>query len=320
MNVLAVMDARSAHDQLSRVKKAACTSLETLKEVKNMIPRHHQKELTRIKTCMDAQAVALAALKKSIAKIHDAGPSSYVHDVLDAHRKRTEREVSAQEPGHDNESGMSTYDEMLKWGKRKNVTDIAEAATPCRNAGREPPKKSARGRNGHTSQKHASSAMVEMCMQEPLDTYVKRLMELDPEVPRTAEQCVLMLSRIPKAGTNGKRLSVAESWHERRVIPIQARGMLKRVQKYEAGDSKRAFKKWTHGAGGDRIVPVDDFEKWVKGFRPGESIGVDMVQNYLQSFKLDVCRRTVQNYQALAIALSGSATCRAKYKQEARFV
>ena len=29
-------------------------------------------------------------------------------------------------------------------------------------------------------------------MQEPLDTYVKRLMELDPEVPRTAEQCVLM--------------------------------------------------------------------------------------------------------------------------------
>ena len=39
MNVLAVMDARSAHDQLSRVKKAACTSLETLKEVKNMIKK-----------------------------------------------------------------------------------------------------------------------------------------------------------------------------------------------------------------------------------------------------------------------------------------
>ena len=57
MNVLAVMDARSAHDQLSRVKKAACTSLETLKEVKNMIPRRYQKELTRIKTCMDAQAI-----------------------------------------------------------------------------------------------------------------------------------------------------------------------------------------------------------------------------------------------------------------------
>ena len=191
MNGCAVLNARSAHEQLSRVQEVLCDSLKRLTEDKNQLPRKVRKELTRIKTCMDAQAVALAAQKKSIAKIHDAGPSSYVHDVLDVHRKRTEREVSAQEPGHDNESGMSTYDEMLKWGKRKNVTDIAEAATPCRNAGREPPKKSARGRNGHTSQR-ASSAMVEMCMQEPLDTYVKRLMELDPEVPRTAEQCVLM--------------------------------------------------------------------------------------------------------------------------------
>ena len=317
MNGCAVLNARSAHEQLSRVQEVLCDSLKRLTEDKNQLPRKVRNELTRMKTCMDAQAVALAAQKKSIAKIHDAGPSSYVHDVLDVHRKRTEREVSAQEPGHDNESGMSTYDEMLKWGKRKNVTDIAEAATPCRNAGREPPKKSARGRNGHTSQ-HASSAMVEMCMQEPLDTYVKRLMELDPEVPRTTEQCVLMLSRIPKAGTNGKRLSVAESWHERRVIPMQARGMMKRVQKYEAGDSKKAFKKWTHGAGSDRIVPVDDFEKWVKGCRPGESIGFDMVQNYLQSFNMNACRRTVKNYQALAIALSGSATASAKYKQEAR--
>ena len=221
MNGCAVLNARSAHKQLSRVQEVLCDSLKRLTEDKNQLPRKVRKELTRIKTCMDAQAVALAAQKKSIAKIHGAGPSSYVNDVLDVHRKRTEREVSAQEPGHENESGISTYDEMLKWGKRKNVTDIAEAATPCRNAGREPPKKSARGRNGHTSQ-HASSAMVEMCMQEPLDTYVKRLMELDPEVPRTAEQCVLMLSRIPKDGTNGKRLSVAESWRPAGTSPCAA--------------------------------------------------------------------------------------------------
>ena len=98
-----------------------------------MIPRRYQKELTRIKTCMDAQAVALAAQKKSIAKIHGAGSSSYVHDALDVHRKRTEREESAQEPGHDNRSGISAYHEMLKWDKRENMTDIAEAETPCRN-------------------------------------------------------------------------------------------------------------------------------------------------------------------------------------------
>ena len=85
-----------------------------------------------------------------------------MHDVLDVHRKRTEREVSAHEPGHDNESGISAYDEMLKWGKRKNVTDIAEAATPCRNAGREPPKKSARGRNGHGRHtEHAKDALLD---------------------------------------------------------------------------------------------------------------------------------------------------------------
>ena len=263
MNECAVLNARSAHEQLSRVQEVVRDSLKRLTEDKNQLPRKVRKELTRIKTSMDAQEVALAAQKKSIAKIHGAGSSSYVHDALDVHRKRTEREESAQEPGHDNGSGISTYDEMLKWGKRKNMTDIAEAETPCRNAGREPAKKSTRGRKGHTSQ-DTSAEMVEKGLQKPIDTYVARLMNLDPNVPRTAEQCVRMLAVIPKDSTNGKMWSVAKSWSQRGVIPIQARCMTKRVEKYRKGDSKnvkKAFKKWAHGSGADRIVPIDEFNE-----------------------------------------------------------
>ena len=128
MNGCAVLNARSAHEQLWRVQEVVRDSLKRLTEDKNQqLPRKVRKELTRIEISMDAQEVALAAQKKSIAKIHGAGSSSYVHDALDVHRKRTEREESAQEPGHDNRSGISAYHEMLKWDKRENMTDIAEA-------------------------------------------------------------------------------------------------------------------------------------------------------------------------------------------------
>jgi hypothetical protein len=73
-----------------------------------------------------------------------------------------------------------------------------------------------------------------------------------------------MLAVIPKDSTNGKMWSVAKSWSQRGVIPIQARGMTKRVEKYRIGDSKnvkKAFKKWAHGSGADRIVPIDEFNE-----------------------------------------------------------
>lgn len=115
-----------------------------------------------------------------------------------------------------------------------------------------------------------------------------------------------------------ERGSIMDSWSQRGVIPIQARGMTKRVEKYRAGNSQKAFKTWAHGAGADRIVPIDEFNKWVNGFRPGQTIGSEMIKDYLMSINADVTKRTVDNYLALAIAMSGSATETAKYKQEAR--
>ena len=63
---------------------------------------------------------------------------------------------------------------------------------------------------------------------------------------------------------------------------------------------------------------LDEFKKWVTGFRPGMTIGKDMVQKFLLSKTETVCRMTVENYLALAIAYSETATASAKYKQEAR--
>ena len=230
MNVLAVMDARSAHDQLSRVKKAVCTSLETLKKGKNMSWRRRQQELTRIQICMDAQEVALSAQKKSFSNIDGAGSSSYV-------MKRMERGASLQkgcdEGVQDNGSGISAYDEMLNWNKRKKEADITEKATPHRER-----KYSTRDQQSQ----HSSAKKLEIMPNESVDQYAARLKNLDPSVQRTPEECVRMLAVLPKDGTKGKMHGVTVAWEQSGVIPITARTMQTRVTRYQEGDIKKAVR------------------------------------------------------------------------------
>ena len=47
------------------------------------------------------------------------------------------------------------------------------------------------------------------------------------------------------------------------------------------GNIMHAFKAWGHGPGIDRIVPVETYKKRVLSHRPGHTIGLDEVREYL---------------------------------------
>ena len=212
MNVPAVLDARSANEQLDTIRKVACSSLKLLQGVRKTLPRPMQKELKIVQTCMDAQGVALQAQNDSFKNIDRAGSTKYVMNSLKVDRKRKDVGSSHPEAGHGNGSALSDYEQMRQWEKRykasQKIADIAENVTPCRELRK------------HIIRGHAGAQQLEMCendANESVAEYAARLKKLEPDVQRTAEECVRMLAVIPKDGTNGKRHSVALAWEKNKV-------------------------------------------------------------------------------------------------------
>jgi len=237
MNVKSAVAVRDVQQTLSNVQEVLCEELQALQGA----PSQRAKDdcVRRIKQSAIVMKQALELQKSNIAKIRGAGRSAYVKRTLEARRQRQQRDENGGKR-------LSAYEEVISWGKRRqSELDQAEAITPCRKQ----PAKDAPAKESVPKRSHAQSD----------EHYIQTLMDLDPAVQRTAEECVLMLAQVP----NGKKHCVALSWSEREVIPFKWRGMIRRLEHLENGDEKKAFKSWGHGAGNDRIIPIDDYTKWV---------------------------------------------------------
>ena len=301
MNVKPAAAVGEVQQTLTNIHGALCEDLQALQQSSSK--RTRDDCMRRLTKCAKVFEKALDVQQKNLSKFSGTGGSAYVIRTTEAHRKRKQRDENGGKR-------LSAYEELMSWEERANDLEIAEAITksqklseaitPCR-------KQPAKGAPAKHSVLKRSQAQSD-------EDYIQTLMDLDPEVPRTAEECVRMLAQVP----DGKRHCVASSWSERNVIPFQWRGMIRRLEHLKKGNEKKAFKSWGHGAGKDRIAPVDDYTKWVLSHRPGESIGTDEVTQYLVQINAKVTASTVRNYLALAIKISESVTGSAKYKQEAR--
>jgi len=288
MNTKTVVAARAAHHVLENVHEALCDDLRVLKEtISQRAPLDAIRRMQKLTGVMD-QTLSIA--KSNYSKIRGACSSEYVMRTMEVERKRTTREQN-------NVKCLSPYEEVMKCGERSVDTDIANAITPCR-------KQKANTTPGQESslKKYRRGSSFD-------NDYVDQMMDLDDQVKRTPEEYVRMLSEVPER----HKLPVAQSWSERQLIPMTARGMMKRVTHLERGNTMAAFKAWGHGPGKDRIVPLETYTNWVLSHRPGHSIGLDEVRQYLSTIRVKpVGVQTVRDYHAMSLQMSESSSGTAK--------
>ena len=211
MNEKPVVAARAAHHVLENVHEAFCDELRVLQGTQSH--RAQADAVRRLSKCAVAMKQALTHQNGNFAKIRGAGASSYVMNTMEVERKRKAREEN-------NGKRLSAYEETIKWIEDASDTDIADIVTPRRI--RTPGQESA----------------LKICRTVSDDTYVQELMDLDPKVKRTPEEFVRMLAQAPEL----RKTSVAQSWSENGLIPMQPRGIMKYITHLANGNTMSAFK------------------------------------------------------------------------------
>jgi hypothetical protein len=244
MNTKAVVAARDVQRVLANVHEALHDEVRVLKSARSK--RAADDAVRRIHKCNTVLGQALAIQNGNISKIRDAASSSYVMKSQDVERRRKERQESGG-------TRKTCFDSAMDWAKDAMESEAAEAITPSKSA-------------------LSKERVLDQCRIQHQDSgqdYITEMMELDPQVSRTAEDCVRMLAAVPPGSTH----CVAQSWHERGVITMGPRGIVKRVAHLKKGDTQKAFKPWFHGAGQDGIVPLSVFDEWVLSHRAAYSVG-----------------------------------------------
>ena len=211
MNEKPVVAARAAHHVLENVHEAFCDELRVLQGKQSH--RAQTDSVRRLSKCVKAMKQVLTHQNGNFAKIRGAGASSYVMNTMEVERKRKAREEN-------NGKRLSAYEETIKWIEDASDTDIADIVTPRRI--RTPGQESA----------------LKICRTVSDDTYVQELMDLDPKVKRTPEEFVRMLAQAPEL----RKTSVAQSWSENGLIPMQPRGIMKYITHLANGNTMSAFK------------------------------------------------------------------------------
>ena len=231
MNSHAGVATRTVHRVFSDVHEVWHDDLLVLKSASSQ--RARDDALRRLTKSHTVFGQALAMQQVNISKIGGAGSSSYVERLKDVEKRRQER---VQAGG----KRKTRYEGLIDWSNSADMPDITEQPTPCR-----------------AKQAKRSSAKDRM-LDSTAQDYVQNMMDLEQTEPFwTAEECVRMLAKVPARERN----CVALAWSDNGVIPMQSRGILKKLAHFEKGDTKKAFRPWGRGAGPDRIVPADEFEK-----------------------------------------------------------
>jgi hypothetical protein len=118
-----------------------------------------------------------------------------------------------------------------------------------------------------------------------------------------------MLSQVPEK----HKKSVAQIMERPRTHSNEIERILKRITHLERGNTMGAFKAWGYGPGKDHIVPVETYKKSVLSHRPGHSIGLDEVRQYLSTIRVKpVGVQTVRDYHAMSLQMSESSSGTAK--------
>jgi len=186
---------------------------------------------------------------------------------------------------------------VLQAGKPK---DLGELPTPERGT------RQKRSKTSHLSFNNASMA------------------DDDDEIFMPSKNCDMSAEHVVTylAGLSEKRLSrTIRAWcadYGAGIVPLQRRGLEKRVKHFHSKRLVKAFKPW-NDSGRENIISPPELKAWVLSHRPGETIGLVEVQRLLESKTGravdDKCLRT---YLAHALFYCQRVTEQTKYKQECR--
>ena len=179
--------------------------------------------IKRLQHSVSTLNVAVTQQNSNFATIKGASSASYAANRIATTGKRQQRESN-------NAQDLSTHEQLEAWR-----IDQGEMVTPTRSKHHCP----GNGK-GDRQFKHNIIHSCDEIMQDVMDDRIQTddLMNLDPDAGWTAADLVAIMCNIDK----GKRRPIADAWAESKVIPVDGRTMMRRVEWEHAGKHDKARK------------------------------------------------------------------------------